>query len=59
LSVPEAIRDAIAAFGAPGGEVHLASPSTCEAISNAIASRIGAGSAEDKTEHITAEQVLS
>jgi hypothetical protein len=39
LSVREAIRDAIAAFGAPGGEVPVASPATCEAISNAIAGR--------------------
>ncbi len=42
LSVREAIRDAIAAFGKPGGEVTLASPATCEAISNAIASRTAA-----------------
>jgi xanthine dehydrogenase molybdopterin-binding subunit B len=59
LSVREAIRDAIAAFGAPGGEVRLASPATCEAISNAIAGRIGATSTGEKTEHVTAEQVLS
>jgi xanthine dehydrogenase molybdopterin binding subunit/xanthine dehydrogenase small subunit len=59
LSVREAIRDAVAAFGSPGGEVHLASPATGEAISNAIAARIGATSPEEKTEHVTAEQVLS
>lgn len=59
LSVREAIRDAIAAFGNPGGEVHLASPATGEAISNAIAGRIGAISPGEKTEHVTAEQVLS
>src|SRR4029077_9540005 len=40
LSVREAIRDAVAAFGEPGGQVPLASPATCEAISNAIAARI-------------------
>ena len=32
ISVREAIRDAIAAFGSPGGEVPLATPATCEAI---------------------------
>jgi xanthine dehydrogenase molybdopterin binding subunit/xanthine dehydrogenase small subunit len=45
LSVREAIRDAVAAFAADdasaadgglGGEVHLASPATCEAILQAI-----------------------
>jgi xanthine dehydrogenase molybdopterin binding subunit/xanthine dehydrogenase small subunit len=59
LSVREAIRDAIAAFGPPGGEVALASPATCEAISNAIASRLGKTKLEEKTEHATAEQLLS
>jgi xanthine dehydrogenase molybdopterin binding subunit/xanthine dehydrogenase small subunit len=59
LSVREAIRDAVAAFGTPGGEVHLASPATCEAISNAIAGRVGSTSPTEKTEHVTAEQVLS
>ena len=59
FSVREAIRDAIAAFGKPGGEVPLASPSTCEAISNAIAARVGTAAAKDKTEHVTAEQALS
>src|SRR5207245_9966860 len=32
ISVREAIRDAVAAFGEPGGEVLLASPATCEAL---------------------------
>ena len=32
ISVREAIRDAVAAFGAGKGEVALASPATCEAI---------------------------
>ena len=36
ISVREAIRDAVAAFGASKGEVALASPSTCEAIWRAI-----------------------
>jgi len=36
ISVREAIRDAVAAFGSGQGEVHLASPATCEAIWMAI-----------------------
>jgi xanthine dehydrogenase molybdopterin-binding subunit B len=36
ISVREAIRDAIAAFGAPDGEIPLASPATPEAIFTAI-----------------------
>ncbi len=40
LSVREAIRDAIAAFGPPGGEVRLPSPATGEAIFAAIQERI-------------------
>jgi len=36
ISVREAIRDAIAAFGPPGGQVPLAMPATCEAIYLAI-----------------------
>ena len=59
ISVREAIRDAIAAFGPPGGEVSLASPATCEAISNAIAARVSQTKLPEKTEHATAEQVLS
>jgi xanthine dehydrogenase molybdopterin-binding subunit B len=39
ISVREAIRDAVAAFGHPGGQVPLASPATCEAIFNAIHGR--------------------
>jgi xanthine dehydrogenase large subunit len=39
MSVREAIRDAVAAFGPPGGEVRLASPATSEAIFAAIAAR--------------------
>ncbi len=36
ISVREAIRDAVAAFGPPGVEVPLAVPATCEAIFMAI-----------------------
>src|SRR5207249_9165568 len=39
ISVREAIRDAVAAFGPPGGQAPLASPSTCEAIFMAIQQR--------------------
>lgn len=46
ISVREAIRDAIAAFGAPGGEVALPSPATHEAILAAVERRLrGAGAA--------------
>ncbi|HEY4282778.1 MAG TPA: xanthine dehydrogenase molybdopterin binding subunit [Chthoniobacterales bacterium] len=59
ISVREAIRDAVAAFGPRGGEVALASPATCEAISNAITARLNGTGFPEKTEHATAEQVLS
>ena len=39
ISVREAIRDAVAAFGKTGGEVALASPATGEAVLAAIALR--------------------
>ena len=39
ISVREAIRDAVAAFGSGNGEVTLASPATCEAIWRAIRTR--------------------
>ena len=39
ISVREAIRDAVAAFGSDKGEVPLASPATCEAIWMAVQSR--------------------
>jgi xanthine dehydrogenase molybdopterin-binding subunit B len=39
LSVREAIRDAVAAFGEPGGQVALASPATAETIFMAIQRR--------------------
>jgi xanthine dehydrogenase molybdopterin-binding subunit B len=58
ISVREAIRDAVAAFGNPGGQVPLASPATCEAIFNAIHGRIL--SRDDETpEHAMANQILS
>jgi xanthine dehydrogenase molybdopterin binding subunit/xanthine dehydrogenase small subunit len=41
ISVREAIRDAVAAFGPSGSEVALASPATCEAIFMAIQNRVG------------------
>jgi xanthine dehydrogenase molybdopterin binding subunit/xanthine dehydrogenase small subunit len=40
FSVREAIRDAVSAYGKPGGEVRLASPATGEAIFAAIKARI-------------------
>ncbi|MBX3227567.1 MAG: xanthine dehydrogenase molybdopterin binding subunit [Labilithrix sp.] len=40
ISVREAIRDAVAAFGAPGGEVPLRCPATHEAIRAAIKTRL-------------------
>jgi xanthine dehydrogenase molybdopterin binding subunit len=40
FSVREAIRDAVAHFGAPGGEVLLASPATGEAIFAAVQTRL-------------------
>jgi xanthine dehydrogenase molybdopterin binding subunit/xanthine dehydrogenase small subunit len=43
ISVREAIRDAIAAFGAPGGEVPLPAPATHEAIFAAVQARRGLG----------------
>jgi xanthine dehydrogenase molybdopterin binding subunit/xanthine dehydrogenase small subunit len=54
ISVREAIRDALAAFGNLGGQVPLASPATCEAIFNAIHGRTSSGSADG-----TADKVLS
>jgi xanthine dehydrogenase molybdopterin-binding subunit B len=40
ISVREAIRDAVSAFGPAGGETALASPATCEAIFMAIQKRL-------------------
>jgi len=45
ISVREAIRDAVAAFGTGGGEVPLASPATHEAIRAAVRVRIARSSA--------------
>ena len=60
ISVREAIRDAVAAFGKAGGQVPLASPATPEAIFTAIHGRVTPPeSSEDTPEHATAEQVLS
>ena len=59
ISVREAIRDAIAAFGKARGEVPLASPATCEAIFNAINGRVSSPDGEEATaEHAMAQQVL-
>ncbi|NPD25433.1 xanthine dehydrogenase molybdopterin binding subunit, partial [Corallococcus exiguus] len=43
LSVREALRDAVAAFGAPGGDVDLPSPATHEALFLAIQRRKARG----------------
>ncbi|MGI8432404.1 MAG: molybdopterin cofactor-binding domain-containing protein, partial [Chthoniobacterales bacterium] len=60
LSVREAIRDAVAAFGKAGGQVALASPATCEAIFDAINGRVNAPPEPEATpEHALAERVLS
>jgi len=40
ISVREAIRDAVAAFGEPGGVVDLPSPATAEGIFFAVKKRI-------------------
>lgn len=58
LSVREAIRDAVAAFGSGSGEVPLASPASSEAISNAIAARLSGHALLHASEHVTAEEVL-
>ncbi len=56
LSVREAIRDAIAAFGTAGGEVPLASPATHEAILHAVRARIDASA---QTESLAASNVAT
>jgi len=43
ISVREAIRDALGAFGRPGGPVALASPATCEAVFHAVRMRPAEG----------------
>ncbi len=60
ISVREAIRDAVAAFGDGGEQVPLASPATCEAIFNAIHGRRSAPQpAEATPEHAMAEGVIT
>ncbi|MEY2547666.1 MAG: xanthine dehydrogenase large subunit, partial [Verrucomicrobiota bacterium] len=59
LSVREAIRDAVAAFGSTSGEVPLASPATCEAIFNAIRGRTSPIRPDAPPEHAMADRVLS
>jgi xanthine dehydrogenase large subunit len=59
ISVREAIRDAVAAFGETGGQVPLASPATCEAIFNAIHGRTSSKPAGATPEHSMADRVLS
>jgi xanthine dehydrogenase molybdopterin binding subunit len=57
ISVREAIRDAVAAFGHSDGEVSLASPATPEAILHAITGGISPPqSGEAMPEHAMAEQ---
>jgi xanthine dehydrogenase molybdopterin binding subunit/xanthine dehydrogenase small subunit len=59
ISVREAIRDAIAAFGKSRGEIPLPTPATGEAIFNAIhGGASSTQSGEATPEHAMAEQVL-
>ncbi len=59
ISVREAIRDAVAAFGNSSGEVPLASPATCEAIFRAITDRLRSSQSEEvNPEHSMTDQVL-
>jgi xanthine dehydrogenase molybdopterin binding subunit len=59
ISVREAIRDAVAAFGDGGGQVSLAAPATPEAIFNAISGvRSTPGPAEATAEHAMADAVI-
>ncbi|MDB6067497.1 MAG: xanthine dehydrogenase [Pedosphaera sp.] len=53
ISVREAIRDAVAGFGAPGGTVGLASPATSEAIFMAIQRRLAVNGVEAGEAHPT------
>jgi xanthine dehydrogenase molybdopterin binding subunit len=59
ISVREAIRDAVAAFGTPGGEVPLASPATGETIFLAIHGRRASQPPDATPEHPIADRVLS
>ena len=59
ISVREAIRDAIAAFGKSQGEISLPAPATCEAIFNAIHDDASSPQPADaKPEYIMAQRVL-
>jgi len=49
ISVREAIRDAIAAFGPPGGEIPLPVPATCEAIFSAVHRRTSGANENQRT----------
>jgi xanthine dehydrogenase large subunit len=53
ISVREAIRDAVAAFGAPGGEVRLAAPATHEAIYRAVQERLAGTPPPDRTAELS------
>src|ERR1044071_4799224 len=48
ISVREAIRDAVAAFGTTGGEIALKVPATCEAIYTAVRQRNAAKATNSK-----------
>ncbi len=54
ISVREAIRDAVAAFGSGKGEVALTSPATCEAIWFAIQKRREADALESRKPELVA-----
>jgi xanthine dehydrogenase molybdopterin-binding subunit B len=55
ISVREALRDAIAAFGAPGGEVDLSSPATHEAIFHAVRARMNRSSVRQEPDPAAAK----
>jgi xanthine dehydrogenase molybdopterin-binding subunit B len=55
ISVREAIRDAIAAFGKSNVEVPLPSPATCEAIWMAIQKRKNKSASFERLESIAAK----
>ncbi len=60
ISVREAIRDAVAAFGKNGDQIPLASPATPEAIFTAVRGLTNSSvRAEATSVHVTAEPVLS
>ena len=59
ISVREAIRDAVAAFGPPGSEVPLPVPATCEAVFMAIQERRSPNRANRKERIEHKEAVIS